>query len=123
MTDRYMTAARPVEAAVDTMRRAYPYIWYERGGWWFKIFGEVFGPFGSAAGAPNLDQIMVELRIELLPDGTVTNVTLLNNQADPYFRSLAEGAIRAVRQSSPLQRAGGFPWPTIKLRFRPSEIY
>lgn len=51
MTDRYMTAARPVEAAVDTMRRAYPYIWYERGGWWFKIFGEVFGPFGSAAGA------------------------------------------------------------------------
>ena len=78
---------------------------------------------GSAAGAPNLDQIMVELRIELLPDGTVTNVTLLNNQADPYFRSLAEGAIRAVRQSSPLQRAGGFPWPTIKLRFRPSEIY
>ena len=36
---------------MDTVRRAYPYIWFERGGWWFKIFDEVFGPFGSAAGA------------------------------------------------------------------------
>ncbi len=78
---------------------------------------------GSAAGAPNLDQIMVELRIELMPDGTVTRVELLNNQADPYFRSLAEGAIRAVKRSSPLKLPPGKFWPTMKLRFRPSEIF
>lgn len=78
---------------------------------------------GSAAGAPNLDQILVELRIEMQPDGTVTRVTLLNNQADPYFQSLAESAIRAVRQSSPLRIPDGKYWPSIKLRFRPSEIY
>jgi hypothetical protein len=77
---------------------------------------------GSAAGAPNLDQILVELRIELMQDGTVTRVTLLNNQADPYFRSLAESAIRAVKQASPLRLPAGKYWPTIKLRFRPSEI-
>ncbi|MBL8709334.1 MAG: TonB C-terminal domain-containing protein [Rhodospirillaceae bacterium] len=77
---------------------------------------------GSAAGAPNLDQIVVELRIEMLPDGTVTRVTLLNNQADPYFRSLAEGAIRAVRVASPLRLPQGKFWPTIKLRFRPAEV-
>jgi hypothetical protein len=77
---------------------------------------------GSAAGAPNLDQIMVELRIELMQDGTVTRVTLLNNQADPYFRSLAESAIRAVKQASPLRLPPGKYWPTMKLRFRPSEI-
>jgi len=77
---------------------------------------------GSAAGAPNLDQILVELRIELQPDGTVTRVELLNNQADPYFRSIAEGAIRAVKQASPLRMPPGKYWPTIKLRFRPSEI-
>ena len=77
---------------------------------------------GSAAGAPNLDQILVELRIEMQPDGTVTRVTLLNNQADPYFRSLAESAVRAVKQASPLKLPPGKSWPTIKLRFRPSEI-
>lgn len=77
---------------------------------------------GSAAGAPNLDQILVELRIELQPDGTVTRVELLNNQADPYFRSIAEGAVRAVKRASPLKLPPGKYWPTIKLRFRPSEI-
>lgn len=77
---------------------------------------------GSAAGAPNLEEIVVELRIELQPDGTVTRVTLLNNQADPYFRSISESAIRAVRQSSPLRLPPGKYWPTIKLRFRPSEV-
>ncbi|WP_374312635.1 hypothetical protein [Dongia sp.] len=77
---------------------------------------------GSAAGAPNLDQILVELRIELQPDGTVTRVELLNNQADPYFRSIAEGAVRAVKRASPLKLPPGKFWPTIKLRFRPSEI-
>lgn len=77
---------------------------------------------GSAAGAPNIEQIMVELRIELMPDGTVTQVTLLNNQADPYFRALAESAIRAVRFASPLKIPQGKYWPSMKLRFRPSEV-
>lgn len=77
---------------------------------------------GSAAGAPNIEEILVELRIELMPDGSVTKVTLLNNQADPYFRSLAESAIRAVKQASPLRLPPGKYWPTIKLRFRPSEL-
>nr|WP_298687960.1 TonB C-terminal domain-containing protein [uncultured Dongia sp.] len=77
---------------------------------------------GSAAGAPNLDQIVVELRIEMQPDGTVTRVTLLNNQADPHFRSLAESAIRAVQRASPLKLPPGKSWKTIKLVFRPSEI-
>lgn len=44
-------AAQAAEATVDTQRRRYPWIWFERGGWWFKIFGEVFGPFASAARA------------------------------------------------------------------------
>jgi hypothetical protein len=23
----------------------HPFIWFERGGWWFKVFGEGFGPY------------------------------------------------------------------------------
>jgi len=77
---------------------------------------------GSAAGAPNIDTILVELRIEVQPNGLVTRVELLNNQADPFFRAMAESAIRAVEMSSPLQLPPGKYWPTIKLRFRPSDI-
>ncbi len=23
----------------------HPFVWFEKGGWWFKIFGECFGPY------------------------------------------------------------------------------
>jgi hypothetical protein len=23
----------------------HPFVWFENGGWWFKIFGECFGPY------------------------------------------------------------------------------
>lgn len=26
-------------------RLHYPFIWFETGGWWFKAFGECFGPY------------------------------------------------------------------------------
>jgi hypothetical protein len=26
-------------------RIQYPFIWFERGGWWFKVFNECFGPY------------------------------------------------------------------------------
>ncbi len=25
----------------------HPFVWFENGGWWFKIFGECFGPYQS----------------------------------------------------------------------------
>lgn len=25
----------------------HPFVWYENGGWWFKVFGECFGPYQS----------------------------------------------------------------------------
>ncbi len=29
----------------------HPFIWFENGGWWFKIFGECFGPYWDLADA------------------------------------------------------------------------
>ncbi len=23
----------------------HPFVWFEQGGWWFKVFGECFGPY------------------------------------------------------------------------------
>lgn len=35
----------------DKRASYYPYVWYEHGGWWFKIFGECFGPYDLPADA------------------------------------------------------------------------
>ncbi len=34
----------------------HPFVWFERGGWWFKVLGECFGPYKD----------MVEARYNLL---------------------------------------------------------
>ena len=38
----------------------YPFVWHEKGGWWFKIFGECFGPYDLPSDARyNLETIAV----------------------------------------------------------------
>jgi hypothetical protein len=29
----------------------HPFVWFENGGWWFKIFGQCFGPYWDLADA------------------------------------------------------------------------
>ncbi|MDQ5909073.1 MAG: hypothetical protein QG599_1167 [Pseudomonadota bacterium] len=29
----------------------HPFVWFEDGGWWFKVFGESFGPYRDLADA------------------------------------------------------------------------
>ncbi len=29
----------------------HPFVWFENGGWWFKTFGECFGPYEDIADA------------------------------------------------------------------------
>lgn len=29
----------------------HPFVWFENGGWWFKTFGECFGPYQDIADA------------------------------------------------------------------------
>jgi outer membrane biosynthesis protein TonB len=58
---------------------------------------------GGITGAENL---VVELRITLQEDGTVTNIQILDQarcQTDPQYRAAAESARRAVRIASPLK--------------------
>ncbi|MFZ1642656.1 MAG: hypothetical protein WAV07_14730 [Candidatus Contendobacter sp.] len=31
-----------------THKLQHPFIWFERGGWWFKVFSECFGPYPDA---------------------------------------------------------------------------
>lgn len=77
---------------------------------------------GSLAGSPDLAGMLVELRITLLPDGTVSKVDILNSGTSPYFRQAAESAKRAVMISSPLQLPPGKTYTTMKLRFYPEQV-
>lgn len=77
---------------------------------------------GSLAGSPDLAGMLVELRIKLLPDGTVTAVEVLNSGSSPYFRQAAESAKRAVMISSPLKLPPGKSYDTMRLRFYPDQV-
>lgn len=77
---------------------------------------------GSLAGSPDLAGMLVELRIKLLPDGTVAGVEILNTGSSPYFRQAAESAKRAVMVSSPLKLPPGKTYDTMRLRFYPEQV-
>lgn len=77
---------------------------------------------GSIAGAPDLTGMVVEVRITLQPDGTVTNAKVINAGSSPMFRQASEGAVRAVMISSPLKLPPGRTYDTMVLRFRPDQV-
>jgi outer membrane biosynthesis protein TonB len=78
---------------------------------------------GSVLGSPNLAGLVIELRIEVQPDGTVSRVTLLNDKpGDPFYRAAADSARRAVLIASPLKLPVGKQWPTMRLRFYPDQV-
>ncbi len=77
---------------------------------------------GSIAGAPDLTGMVVEVRITLQPDGTVTGAKVINTGSSPMFRQASEGAVRAVMISSPLKLPPGKTYDTMVLRFRPDQV-
>jgi outer membrane biosynthesis protein TonB len=85
------------------------------------IRGQIEGNWnkGSFSGAPNIETMVIELRIHLQPDGTVTKAEVLNNDPNPYFQAAAGSAVRAAMISSPLRLPPGKTWDTIKLVFHP----
>jgi hypothetical protein len=78
---------------------------------------------GSLAGSPHLVDSVIELRVQLLPDGTVTGIEAMNEKpGNPDFRQAVDSAIRAVMISSPLKLPAGKRFEFIRVRFMPGEI-
>jgi outer membrane biosynthesis protein TonB len=77
---------------------------------------------GSLAGAPDLTGMIIELRITLQPDGTVTRAEVVNTGSSPLFRQASEGAIRAVRISSPLKLPPNKTYTSMLIRFHPDQV-
>ena len=80
-------------------------------------------------GAPKAEELTVDLRLEVNPDGTVRTVQVANPSrmnSDPYFRAAAESAVRAVL--NPRCRKLNLPaakyeeWKTLIIGFDPREM-
>ena len=56
------------------------------------------------AGAKDADKLVVEIRVSVMPDGTVTDARIVNAPmlTDSFWTAAAESARRAVRLASPL---------------------
>lgn len=92
-----------------------------------SIRRQVEAKWNVPAGARDAGELEVEIHISLLPNGTVRKAEIVDRarMAQPggeYYRSMAESALRAVLQASPLH---DLPpdryedWREITFRFRP----
>lgn len=79
------------------------------------------------AGAKYAENLVVEVRIFVNPDRTVRDAQVINqNNRDPFFRTAAESALRAVYspQCNPLNLPPSKydQWKTIVVRFDPKDM-
>ena len=78
-------------------------------------------------GAPDAEDLVVELRLTLLQDGTVQRVQVVSGglrAGNPFYKIAAEAAIRAVKRCSPLKMPAKkySAWRTLVMEFDPSEM-
>ncbi|RDD60158.1 energy transducer TonB family protein, partial [Ferruginivarius sediminum] len=78
-------------------------------------------------GARDAEDLVVELRVQLRRDGSVQQARILSTErmGDPFYRSAAESALRAVRICSPLENLPPEKydaWRDMRLTFNPREM-
>ena len=81
------------------------------------------------AGARDAQTMSVTLRLRLGPDGTVEHVEVVERErmlADPFFRTMAESAVRAVRKTGRIRYLSPekySKWRDIKVTFNPKDMF
>jgi len=80
--------------------------------------------------APGARETIVEVQVKMRQDGTVADAQVIDRgryQSDALFRSAADRAVRAVRNSScqplPLPAATFDEWREMKLVFNPRDFF
>jgi outer membrane biosynthesis protein TonB len=80
------------------------------------------------AGAKNAEELFVLIDVQMNPDATVREARISSSSqlSDPYYRSAAESALRAVlncgRQPLPLSPEKYNTWKSMTLRFDPRDL-
>ncbi len=81
------------------------------------------------AGAQDAQMMIVKLRIQLGPDGTVIRVYVVEQDrmnAEPFFRTMAESAVRAVKRTGQIQNLSPDKyhlWRDITVKFDPRDMF
>jgi colicin import membrane protein len=77
-------------------------------------------------GAENAQELIVRVRIQFLPDGTLSaEPELMNRGSSAYFRVAAESAMRAVRRCQPytMPSAKYDIWKDVEVTFDPRDMF
>ena len=80
------------------------------------------------AGARDAHKMQVTLRIQLSPDGTVIDVSVVDAvrmERDPFFRTMAESTVRAVLLTGQIRNLSPEKyhlWRDMRINFDPSEM-
>ena len=81
-------------------------------------------------GAKDADNLIINLRINIAEDGTVTKVDLDSDESrynsDSFFKAAADSAIRAVHKCSPLKNLPSdkySTWSDITMTFNPKDMF
>ena len=90
---------------------------------------QIFGCWSIPLGLPYDKNLLVRIKLNLKPDGTVTKTEILDharmNKPDQgFYKVLAESALRAVRLCQPLRvpTTGYEKWKIIQLNFDPGDM-
>ena len=90
---------------------------------------QIFGCWSIPLGLPYNENLLVRIKLQLKPDGTVINSEILdharmNKPGQGFYKVLAESALRAIRICQPLKvpPTGYEKWKDLQLNFDPTEM-
>lgn len=91
------------------------------------VIRQIQEKWNPPVGAKDAQNLILQLRIELSPDGSVTNVTVTNEGSygdSQVFQSFADSGMRAVRRASPLKLPPDKfeQWKTTTLSFNLKDL-
>ena len=90
---------------------------------------QIFGCWSIPLGLPYNEDLLVRIKLNLKPDGTIINSEILdharmNKPGQGFYKVLAESALRAIRLCQPLRvpTTGYERWKEIQLNFEAREM-
>ena len=90
---------------------------------------QIFGCWSIPLGLPYNENLLVRIKLQLEPDGTVVKSEILdhermNKPGQGFYKVLAESALRAIRLCQPLRvpSTGYERWKDLQLNFNASEM-
>ena len=90
---------------------------------------QIFGCWSIPLGLPYNENLLVRIKLQLKPDGTVVKSEILdharmNSPGQGFYKVLAESALRAIRLCQPLRvpTTGYERWKDLQLNFDAREM-